>query len=317
MAAAIPYLWENDDALLQARSVVRDALRGGSGRSLATGFFHAGSNTVSYVVADTRSGACAVIDPVLDFDFPTGRTSTAFVDEILRFIDENRMTARWILETHVHADHLSAAPYLRSTLGCPLGIGSRIWEAQQAFQVVFNLPSEARPDPRQFDHLFEDGQEFAVGDLRGLVLHTPGHTPVCAAYVIGDAAFVGDTLFMPDYGTARADFPGGDARQLYRSIRRILSLPLETRIFVCHDYKAQGREEYCWISNVESQRSKNIHVQDGVSEDAFVALRTARDSQLTVPQLFFPSVQVNIHGGSLPAPEANGLQYLRIPLNWL
>jgi len=304
-----------DAALLSACDVISDALSEPTRRPAVTGFFHAASNTVSYVVADPGSTACAIVDPVLDFDLTTGRTSTGSVDALLRFVAEAGRTAVWVLETHVHADHLSAAPYLRARFGCRLGIGSRICDAQQTFGDVFNLQDDCRGASGHFDQLFDDGERIEVGGLSGLVLHSPGHTPVCVAYVIGDAVFAGDTLFMPDYGTARADFPGGDASELYRSIRRLLALPSAARLFVCHDYKAPGREDFAWETTIEAQRTRNVHVREGVSEDDFVVMRRTRDAQLSPPRLFFPSVQVNIRGGALPPPEANGCQYLKIPLN--
>jgi glyoxylase-like metal-dependent hydrolase (beta-lactamase superfamily II) len=278
-------------------------------------FFDEPTFTVSYVVRDPASAACAIIDSVLHFDPDSGRTSVKRADEIIAFVGANRLSVEWILETHVHADHLSAAPYLKAKLGGRTGIGANIVVVQKTFAKIFNAGPDFATDGRQFDHLFADGELFVVGNLRGEALHTPGHTPACMTYVIGDAGFVGDTLFMPDYGTARCDFPGGDARTLYRSIRRILSLPPQTRLFMCHDYKAPGRDAYGWETTVADERKLNIHVHEGVSEDEFVELRTARDSTLDMPRLILASVQVNMRAGEMPPPESNGTSYLKIPLN--
>lgn len=278
-------------------------------------FFDEDTFTVSYVVADPQSSACAVIDSVLDFDPASGRTSRKSADAILRFIAERELKVDWVLETHVHADHLSAAPYIRQQAGGRLGIGSAVTKVQDAFARVFNIASDLPCDGRQFDHLFEDGEQFSIGGLTAIALHTPGHTPACSTYVIGDVAFVGDTLFMPDYGTARCDFPGGDPRQLYRSIQRIFALPPQTRLFMCHDYKAPGRDEYRWETSVAEERAHNVHIHDGVSEDEFVTLRQSRDAQLSMPRLILPSVQVNIRAGHLPPAEDNGRHYLKIPLD--
>jgi glyoxylase-like metal-dependent hydrolase (beta-lactamase superfamily II) len=284
-------------------------------RPEVTAFFDEPTFTVSYVVRDPAGAACAVIDPVLDFDPAAGRTDTRSADAIAGFVDKNRLAVEWILETHVHADHLSAAARLKAALGGRTGIGARVVDVQKRFAALFDVEQEFATDGRQFDRLFADGETFEVGGLAARVLHTPGHTPACATYLIGDAAFVGDTLFMPDYGTARCDFPGGDARTLFRSIRRILALPPETRLFLCHDYKAPGREVYAWETTVADQRAFNIHIRDGIDEDAFVALRTARDAELEMPRLILPSVQVNIRAGELPPPAANGIRYLKLPLN--
>jgi len=280
-------------------------------------FFDKATNTVSYLVADPSGGAVAVIDPVLDFDPASGRTSTSSADKIAAAVRERGLRVEWLLETHVHADHLSASAYLKQRLGGKIGIGEHITRVQEAFSRLFNMDAPLVVAGRHFDHLFTDGEEFRVGDLPARVMHTPGHTPACVTYVIGDAAFVGDTLFMPDYGTARADFPGGDARTLYRSIRRILDLPAETRLFTTHDYKAPGRDRYAWESTVAEQRAANVHVHEGVDEDAFVALRKARDATLSMPTLIIPSVQVNILGGQMPPAEDNGITYLKIPINAL
>jgi len=280
-------------------------------------FFDNDTNTVTYVVVDTATKVCALIDPVLDFDAASGRTSHTSADKVIAFVRAQGLRVEWILETHAHADHLSAAPYLKSVLGGKIAIGAHIVDVQKIFSGIFNLKEGFAADGQQFDALFKDGDSFAIGDLAARVLHTPGHTPACLTYIVEDAAFVGDTLFMPDYGSARADFPGGDARTLYRSMRRILSLPDETRIFTCHDYKAEGRETFAWESTVGDQRRANVHVRDGIDENAFVAMRTARDKTLGMPKLILPSIQVNIRGGALPPAEDNGVSYLKLPLNAL
>ena len=273
-------------------------------------FFDPATWTVTYVVHDGRSAA--IIDSVLDYEPKSGRTATRSAERVIEYVRSRGLAVQWILETHAHADHLSAAPYLRAHLGGRIAIGQRIGEVQAIFREVFNLEKELPA----FDHLFTDGERFAIGALQAEAIHVPGHTPADMAYRIGDAVFVGDTLFMPDVGTARADFPGGDARTLYRSIRRLLALPAATRIFVCHDYPPHGREPR-WETTVADQRAANIHVHDGVSEDQFVAMRTARDRTLEMPTLILPSIQVNIRAGVLPLPEANGRAYLKIPLNAL
>ena len=280
-------------------------------------FFDKATFTVTYVVTDTATKACAIVDPVLDFDVAAGRTSHASADSVIAYIRDQGLRLEWILETHAHADHLSAGSYIKSVIGGKLAIGTHIVDVQKIFTKVFNLKNGFAPDGTQFDVLFKDGDTLAIGGLNGRVLHTPGHTPACLTYVIEDAAFVGDTLFMPDYGSARADFPGGDARTLYRSRRRILELPKSTRLFTCHDYKAAGRSEFAWESTVEEQRRSNIHVRDGISEDEFVGMRTARDKTLGMPQLILPSIQVNIRAGALPPAEDNGVSYLKLPLNSL
>jgi glyoxylase-like metal-dependent hydrolase (beta-lactamase superfamily II) len=282
-----------------------------------TAFFDDDTFTVSYVVADPASRVCAIVDSVLDFDPASGRTSRKSADRIIAFIRERELKVDWILETHVHADHLSAAPYLRKELGGRVGIGFNVTIVQNTFGKVFNVEREFRRDGSQFDHLFGDGETFRIGGIEAKAIYTPGHTPACMTYVIGDAAFVGDTMFMPDYGTARCDFPGGDARQLYRSIRKILALPPETRLFMCHDYKAPGRDEYRWETTVAEERAKNVHVHDGISEDEFVALRKSRDATLGMPRLILPSVQVNMRAGDMPPPEANGARYLKLPIDAL
>ena len=282
-----------------------------------TGFFDEATNTISYVAVDPASRCCALIDSVLDFDPASGRTDRRSADRMIAFVREHGLKAQWILETHVHADHLSAAPYLKQELGGELAIGRHITVVQEVFGKVFNAGTEFQRDGSQFDHLFEDGERFRLGGIEARALHTPGHTPACMTYVIGDAAFVGDTLFMPDYGTARCDFPGGDARELYRSIRKIFALPDETRLFLCHDYKAPGRDEFRWETTVGEEKRLNVHVHEGVSEDEFVAMRTARDRTLGMPKLILPSVQVNMRAGELPPPEDDGKRYLKIPLDAL
>ncbi|MEO0617594.1 MAG: MBL fold metallo-hydrolase [Pseudomonadota bacterium] len=282
-----------------------------------TAFFDEATFTASYVVADPASNACAIIDSVLDYDAASGRTATDSADEIARFVRNHSLEVTWILETHVHADHLSAAPYLKAALGGRVAIGNHICSVQEVFGKVFNAGAAFERDGSQFDRLLEDEAVFHIGSLEVQAWHTPGHTPACMTYVIGDAAFVGDTLFMPDYGTARCDFPGGDARTLYRSIQRVLSLPPDTRVFLCHDYKAPGRDVFAWETTVAEERANNIHVHDGVDEDAFVGLREARDKTLAMPRLILPSIQINMRAGELPPPEDNGVRYLKIPLDTL
>jgi len=275
------------------------------------------TSTVTHVVYDRPGGACAIIDPVLDFDPKSGRTRTPSAQEVVDFVRAQDLRVEWILETHAHADHLSAAAWLREQLGGRIGVGRAITQVQEVFQRLFHLGPDFAADGSQFDHLFADGETFRVGGLEARVIAMPGHTPACVAYGIGDdAVFVGDTLFMPDVGTARCDFPGGSATALYRSIRGLLSLPPATRLFMCHDYPPAGREP-CWETTVAAQRDGNIHVRDGISEDAFVAMRTARDATLEMPNLILPSIQVNIRAGRMPPAEANGVAYLKIPLNAL
>jgi glyoxylase-like metal-dependent hydrolase (beta-lactamase superfamily II) len=281
-----------------------------------TAFFDEATFTVSYVAADPGTKRAAVIDPVLDFDPASGRTSTASADRLLEFIADNELEVDWILETHVHADHLTAAPYVREKTGGQIGIGRHVTAVQDTFKSVFNI-GDLATDGSQFDRLFDDNDSFKVGGIAGSVLGTPGHTPACITYVVGDAAFVGDTLFMPDFGTARTDFPGGDAGQLYDSIQRIFALPGETHLYMCHDYKAPGRDEYAWQTSVREQRADNIHINDSVSRHEFIALREGRDAQLGMPKLILPSIQVNVRAGELPAPEDNGVSYLKIPLDTL
>jgi len=279
-------------------------------------FFDPATWTVSYVVYEQTGSAAAVVDSVLDYDPKSGRTRTTSADELIAFVREHNLKVEWILETHAHADHLSAAPYLKQQLGGKIAIGSHIKTVQDVFKGVFHLEPEFRTDGSQFDQLFDDGATFAIGNLQAQAIATPGHTPACVAYRIGDAVFVGDTLFMPDVGTARCDFPGGHAPTLYRSMRKLLELPPETRLFMCHDYPPAGREP-TWETTVAAQRAGNIHVRDGISEQDFVAMRTQRDATLEMPVLILPSVQVNIRAGAMPPPEANGVSYLKIPLNAL
>ncbi len=279
-------------------------------------FFDPATWTVSYVVFDAPGGHCALVDSVLDYDPKSGRTRTDSADQLIAFVREQNLMVDWILETHAHADHLSAAPYLRKHLGGKIAIGGKITQVQNVFKGIFHLEPEFATNGSQFDHLFEDGDTFAIGTLQAQALSVPGHTPACMAYQVGDAVFVGDTLFMPDVGTARCDFPGGNAHTLYQSVRKLLSLPPETRLFMCHDYPPEGRAAQ-WECTVADQRARNIHVHDGVSEAAFVAMRTKRDASLAMPVLILPSVQVNIRAGELPPPEANGVSYLKIPLNAL
>lgn len=279
-------------------------------------FFDPATWTVSYVVFDAPGGHCALVDSVLDYDPKSGRTRPDSADQLIAFVREQNLTVDWILETHAHADHLSAAPYLRKHLGGKIAIGGKITQVQNVFKGIFHLEPEFATNGSQFDHLFEDGDTFAIGALQAQALSVPGHTPACMAYQVGDAVFVGDTLFMPDVGTARCDFPGGNAHTLYQSVRKLLSLPPETRLFMCHDYPPEGREAQ-WECTVADQRARNIHAHDGVSEAEFVAMRTKRDAGLAMPVLILPSVQVNIRAGELPPPEANGVSYLKIPLNAL
>lgn len=279
-------------------------------------FFDPATWTVSYVVTDATSGHCAIIDPVLDYDAKSGRTSTASAQKLVEFVREKKLEVDWILETHAHADHLSSAHYLKSELGGRLAVGGRITQVQKVFKGIFNLDKEFQPDGSQFDLLLEDGQTLPLGNMALRALSVPGHTQACMAYEVGNAVFVGDTLFMPDVGTARCDFPGGDAHQLYRSVQRLLALPDETRLFMCHDYPPEGRAPE-WESSVAQQRSSNIHVHAGINEESFVAMRQARDATLAMPNLILPSVQINIRAGEMPPAEANGVAYLKIPLNAL
>ncbi|MGY3618057.1 MBL fold metallo-hydrolase [Bradyrhizobium sp. USDA 10063] len=281
-----------------------------------TAFFDPATNTVSYVVKDPGSKACAVVDSVMDIDYAAGRIAYQSADKIIDFITQAGLKLEWLIETHVHADHLSGAPYIQSKLGGKIGIGEKITVVQETFGKIFNEGTEFQRDGSQFDRLFKDGDTYQIGAMQAFALYTPGHTPACMTHVIGDAAFVGDTLFMPDGGSARADFPGGNARDLYRSIRRILSLPNETRLFMCHDYGPNGRE-IRWETTVAEQRAHNIHVHDGITEDEFVATREARDRTLQMPKLIIPSLQINMKAGKLPPPDADGKRYLKVPINLL
>ena len=284
---------------------------------LVKAFFDAPTNTISYVVTDPNSRKSAVIDSVLDFDYSSGRTDTKAADEIIAYIQAEALELDWILESHVHADHLSAAPYIQERLGGKIGIGDQITVVQETFGKVFNEGTRFQRDGSQFDALFKDGDAIHIGQMRCDVLHTPGHTPACLTYVIEDAAFVGDTLFMPDFGTARADFPGGSAETLFNSIQKILALPDATRIFVGHDYKAPGRDIYAWETTVGEQKARNVHIGAGKTKEEFVKARTARDAQLAVPKLIIPSLQVNMRAGKMPEPEEDGKSYLKVPINGL
>jgi len=279
-------------------------------------FFHEPTFTFSYVVSDGDSGKCVIIDPVLDFDAKSGRSSTEATDRIVAFVTDKGLDAQWILETHVHADHLSGAPDLGARLDAPIGIGEHVKQVQATFKKIFNAEPDFATDGSQFDRLLRDGDTLSIGNLKLSVMHTPGHTPACLSYLVADAVFVGDTLFMPDFGTARADFPGGDARTLYRSMHELLALPPQTRLFMCHDYMPNGRP-LAWESSVADERAENIHVRDGVSEDEYVRMRSARDQTLDVPALLLPSVQVNMRAGRFPPPEDNGVSYLKLPINAL
>lgn len=278
-------------------------------------FFDEPTNTVSYIVADAATKAAAVIDPVLDYDHNAGAVDTRSVEAMLRVAHEQGYRIVWTLETHAHADHLSGSPYIKAKTGAKIGIGEHIKDVQRIFRPVFDA-NDLKTDGSDFDHLFKDGEHFNIGELDVEVIYTPGHTPADITYKVEDAAFVGDTLFMPDYGTARADFPGGDAHKLYRSIKKLMALPPETRLFMCHDYKAPGRDAYAWETTVAEERAKNVHVKPGVDEEAFVAMRNARDATLAAPRLLLPSIQVNIRAGRFPPAHANGVRYLTIPVKF-
>jgi glyoxylase-like metal-dependent hydrolase (beta-lactamase superfamily II) len=282
---------------------------------IVTAFFHEPTFTYSYVIQDSASKQCAIIDSVLDFDYSSGTTTTQFADEILAFIDNQELTVEWILETHVHADHLSAAPYLQQKTAAKTGIGAGITQVQAVFGKAFNAGTEFVRDGSQFDQLFEDQDEIRIGQLIGHALHTPGHTPACLTYLFSNDAFVGDTLFMPDYGTARCDFPGGDARTLYQSVQRLFKLPETTRLYMCHDYKAPGRAEYAFQTTVAEEKAHNIHIKEGISQSEFISMRSERDATLGMPRLILPAVQVNMRAGHMPKAEDNGQAYLKIPIN--
>ena len=306
---------QTDDVLQAATEQV---LRGTSNAALRPqieSFFHAATYTVTYVVHDPSTMEAAIIDSVLDFDPNSGRTDTLAADHVIDYVKEHNLKVTWLLETHAHADHFSAAPYLQEKLGGKIAIGAEITTVQNVFGKLFNAGTEFERDGSQFDVLFNDGDTFAIGNVPVTVMHVPGHTPADIAYVVGEAVFVGDTMFMPDYGTARADFPGGDARQLFRSLRRILSLPPETRLFMCHDYLPKGRTTYVWETTVAAEREGNIHAHDGITEDEFVQMREARDATLDMPRLILPAVQVNMRAGHMPPADDNGVTYLKIPVN--
>ena len=280
-------------------------------------YFDETTNAACYILKDPSSNSCAVIDSILDFDLAAGRVTTKHADMLIRDTQTKGLDLEWIIETHVHADHLSAAPYLAKQLGGKIAIGSNIGTVQEVFGKIFNAGTEFQMDGSQFDRLFSDNDKFKIGSLDVKVIHTPGHTPACVTYIVGDSAFIGDTLFMPDFGTARADFPGGSAADLYKSIQKILSLPNETRLFLCHDYKAPGRDNFAWETTVKEQKETNVHVGGGKSEKEFVDFRTKRDSQLSMPKLIIPSIQTNMRAGNLPPAEDDGTQFLKIPINKL
>ena len=280
-----------------------------------TAFFDQATFTVSFVVKDPNGAACAIVDSVLDFDYASGHTDTKSADEVIQYVKDNNLEVQWLLESHVHADHLSAAPYIQKQVGGKIGIGDRITVVQDTFGKVFNEGTEFQRDGSQFDKLFKEGDIFHIGQMRGEVLHTPGHTPACLTYVVGDAAFVGDTLFMPDFGTARCDFPGGSSETLYNSIQKILALPDDTRIFVGHDYKAPGRDEFAWETTVAEQKALNVHIGGGKSEEEFVSMRDERDANLAKPRLIIPSLQVNMRAGNMPPADEQGNVYLKVPVN--
>lgn len=306
---------EADNVLQSATEQVLRAAADPALRPEIASFFDPATFTVTYVVSDPATGEAAIIDSVLDFDPNSGRTRTDSADRVIDYVTSHNLKVTWLLETHAHADHFSAAPYLQEKIGGKIAIGADITKVQAVFGKLFNAGTEFARDGSQFDALFRDGDTFAIGTLPVTVMHVPGHTPACIAYVVGEAVFVGDTMFMPDYGTARADFPGGDARTLFRSLRRILALPPETRLFMCHDYLPKGRSDYVWETTVAAERAGNVHAHDGITEDEFVAMREARDATLDMPRLILPSVQVNMRAGHLPPPDDNGVTYLKIPVN--
>lgn len=308
---------ETDLIIEQASDLIDRVIDGKQAAPVVKGFFHEPTFTASYVVYDPATKRAAIVDSVLDFDQASGRTSNGHADKLVDYVRANALEVDFILETHAHADHLSAAPYLQDKLGGEIVIGRDILAVQEVFGEVFNENARFLRDGSQFDRLLGDGARLPLGDLEIMALHVPGHTPADLAYVIGDAVFVGDTMFMPDYGTARADFPGGDARALFRSIRRLMMLPDEARVFLCHDYKAAGRDEFVWETTIGAEREHNVHAHEGISEDEFVAMRTARDQTLGMPQLILPSIQINMRAGHLPEAEPNGKRYLKLPLNGL
>ena len=278
-------------------------------------FFDEATNTVTYIVSDPQTNKCAIIDSVLDYDASAGRTKTDSADQLIEFVKERDLNVQWILETHAHADHFSAAPYLQKSVGGVIAIGEHIPDVQRVFGGLFNENDAFKTDGSQFGRLFKDRETFKIGELEAEIIFVPGHTPACVAYHIGDAAFVGDTLFMPDYGSARCDFPGGDAGTLYDSVQKLFTLPDETRVFLCHDYKAPGRDDFQWETTIGRQKRHNIHLHEGITRDEFIEMRTARDKTLGMPKLILPSIQVNMRAGELPEPEGNGVRYLKIPLN--
>lgn len=306
-----------DPQLKQAQDQVERALRGEIRVPVVKTFFDEPSFTASHVVHDPETRIAAIVDSVMDFDQAAGRTSFETAERVIDYVSSEGLRVEWLLESHAHADHLSAAPYLQEKVGGKIAIGEHIRTVQEVFGKVFNEGTGFARDGSQFDRLFLDGDTFSLGGIPAIALHVPGHTPADVAYIIGDAALVGDTMFMPDYGTARTDFPGGDAQQLYKSIRRLMALPAETRVFLCHDYKAPNRDQYVWETTIGAERTGNVHVHEGVDEATFVAMRTARDATLAMPRLILPSVQVNMRAGHLPEPEANGTRYLKLPLNTL
>jgi glyoxylase-like metal-dependent hydrolase (beta-lactamase superfamily II) len=306
-----------DDLHRDSAAALIDKARATGRIPVVKSFFDEPTFTATHVVHDPATRKAAIIDSVLDFDQPSGRTGHASADAIVDYVRREGLTVEWQIETHAHADHLSAAPYLQEKLGGQIVIGRHIETVQTVFGAIFNEDGRFARDGSQFDRLMADGERFMLGEIEGMVLHTPGHTPACMVWIIGDALFTGDTLFMPDYGTARADFPGGDARTLYRSIQRLLSLPGETRLFLCHDYKAPGRDSFAWETTIAAERTANVHVHEGVDEDQFVAMREARDKTLSMPRLILPSIQVNMRAGHFPEPEANGTRYLKLPLDKL
>jgi glyoxylase-like metal-dependent hydrolase (beta-lactamase superfamily II) len=281
------------------------------------GFFDDATNTISYVVWDPTTDKAAIVDSLLDFDQASGRTNTQSADELIAFVKSRNLNVDWIIDTHVHADHLTAAPYIKSQLGGRTGIGEHISTVQKVFGKIFNEGQAFHTDGSQFDHLFTDGETYRIGTLEATAIHTPGHTPACMSHLIGDALFVGDTIFMPDFGTARCDFPGGDAGTLFDSIQKLFALPGQTRVFLCHDYKAPGRDEFVWETTIAEEKANNIHVKEGTSREAFIKMRTERDAKLAMPKLILPSVQINMRAGNMPEPEANGQRYMKLPINAL
>ena len=307
----------HDIPLELANAQVEAVLRGEIRAPHVRAFFDEPTFTASYVVHDLATRTAAIVDSVLDFDPAAGRTSFESADAMIAYVEAEGLKVEWLLETHAHADHLSAAPYLQEKLGGKLVIGAEIITVQKVFGKIFNEGTRFARNGSQFDRLLHDGDTLIIGDIPLIALHVPGHTPADMAYIIGDAVFTGDTMFMPDYGSARADFPGGDARQLYRSVRRLMKLPDQTRVFLCHDYKAPNRDEYVWETAMLAERTGNVHVHEGVSEDDFVEMRTQRDATLSMPKLILPSIQVNMRGGHMPPPEENGVSYLKLPVDQL